>query len=1333
MPTVSPVISDDIYSDSGSGTYKGSLTTLEVSSTRQSYIQIDLSSIPAGSTITSAPLTLTLAFAVGASNGGTVDIKRSESAVSEAVQPVWSSRPLGVTVSGQASITTPNSAAAGTQYTVDIAPVLNAILASGNNYGITLVNGTGTRSFASSDHATTGYRPTISITYSTASVPVTVTAGVVGTASALAPDATATITPAANTFVTKLVTADENKRLGGTTIVGVTLLKLGFDGTYHNNSYFKLDLTGLPTSVESAIFKFDASVSGVPFTVAPADTAWTEGTAPTPTMGATVASGTTVSTINSSSLNSIDITGLVNEWLSGARTNNGFGLLSNGATTLTAIGARDTNDTGYERPSLAVSYYVPGTDAGYTAQAATASALAVDATVAGGQGVTHLASPATASTALVEPAVVPGVGLTLAAAVATASAGSVEPAVAVSTDPDVTFAATALTASAAMNEAAFSSFTEVLTASAVASADLVTPTFSVEKNAVILAGSASASATIVPVEEEQGEAADPYYVRIASQSNSDDIWLRLDERTGTLADNRLGGSDATYMGNPTLGVFGLENRRGVALDGLDDYIQLTDNNVGTRNGSLEIVFKTDDAYGSLMYGIDDSVPNPVTGIGTVGATFITEVGVSAGKVFVRFNDGTQFFGTRLVNDNAWHHLVVTWVNTRLQVFLDGKLHFSRHLIEGQNIVAVPDTIGVGLKGEVMEFVFHTENVLTETEAIGNYYAAFGVTPVLAGVASASADMGQSTKGKGNQKRALALFYNTEGNAMPNYWDQYNWTGLQTSATLEGYLKVDHYGKSVPFDLGEFKVFPKSIQRDESKGINAYLGGRYYDEITGDPRYIDISTDIDTSDYDLVFFINLPARLNYAAGYGDEPSALARLHEDLIEGVRKAQDEDGFSIWAPQPEVAIALGVVDRVEAHTMGRESKNHPDQGNALGLYDWRGWQIDPFREWTTYTLAPPEYHYFDTHALNKFRVVANVEGFTDLKGWRVKDYFYGRPRDNFKVPFEGWKYEELTNGLTIGMTEYYQQDFYNYAVTAGGFGAFNKRRSVVAVPAENVKAGTVVTREAATQWVEHEEVANPYKDYATAIVVQPGDSLKGRPVNGRIFVSFMAGVDDNMPELIKQVVPEGAEPDEFAEFDYTSFRVDKAAVGTTGKQSEYGSGTSGLQSGVAITAAIQEMISQMIEGAGENIFGVIEQEKYPTERLKRFTLIERAFNWLAKRVAVAAGDKVVRAGAASATATAPAPVIRAERDAEITVAPMVALAEIRKPAQALDPDVVVRTLPATATAAMTGYGKAIEVPPMTAHAEIVENFDMIHSTGEQVVLYLHSTTATLFLKEDA
>lgn len=1087
------------------------------------------------------------------------------------------------------------------------------------------------------------------------------------TASALMPDATVETRPAPNTNVTRIATADTSAN-GGT---GTTL---NYGRGY--NPVFKFDVSGL-ADVDSAVFRFTAAGVERQFTVTSVDTAWTEADS-TITPGASTY-GTFTSVVGE---NSVDLSKLVREWVKGQRVNNGFMLVtpasdSNG-NIIYGINSRE-NSTG--KPALDVAYHVAGTNASVAGTPFTASASLVEPVVATTGNAGHAATPWTA-TALFNDAAVSAVS-----------------------NPNVTVVAEPLTASASFPGGGYSAPLVVQADAFVASAALIEPVLTTENNAVIQAAPFLASATIVPPAEAAEDVYGPYAARINAQSDTNDIWLRLDETGGTVAANEMPTrGDGQFVGSPVFGGFGLENRRVVGFTG-DDYIALTDNEVGTRNGTMEIVFRTSEATGSLIYGNDDALTTPS---GTFKTTaFITAVSLSGGKVAVSFTDGTSFIGTGAVNDNKWHHLVVTWAADRLQVFVDGKVYFKRYI--NSNIVAVPDTIGVGFKGEIMEFVFHDENVLSETDAIRNYYAAFGIVPIQAEPFTATAELAGGV-GKGNRKRALGLFYNTDTDTSFDGDDTYNWSGLVTDDAGVR-LRLTHYGENTPFDMGEFKVFPKSIQRDERLSSNAYLGGSYYDEVTGEARYLDVSTDIDADDYDLVFFINMPERRT-------DPV----LFEQMIAGVRNLVDR-GASLWVPQPELAVALGVVDRVEAHSMARESVVTNDQGNARGLFDARSAQVNPWDG----NPANGRY-YFDNHALNRYRVAAKVEGLTDLGGFIDEDMYFGRPRDPFKPYFFGWKVRELTNGLQIGDEFMYgTQDEYDERGGANYLGAALDRFSVVAVPPTAVKAGTVVTRENAKHFVGTVEVDNPYKDYATSIVVEPGDSLAGTPVGGRIFVNFMEGQEAlGWTTYPMQVVPSNEDIGNALDHEDAAKR---AWAYSTSRTSSYSVGIGG---GLGQPQDNNDP-SEVDPSSNTTLVGISTTEKYPVVSLRRYGLLERAFNWLSNKVAIASGDKTVRATALTAQATMPEATVTGQRSVSVNAQPMLATARIVKPANFAAPDFAFTALPFTADAKFSGYNKTIKAEPMTAHAELVDNFDMVYAGGEQIVLTLHHVDATLYLLEEA
>lgn len=960
----------------------------------------------------------------------------------------------------------------------------------------------------------------------------------------------------------------------------------------------------------------------------------------------------------------------------------------------------------------------------------------------------------TASASMNVPSVAAGTGATNSVDPMTASALAVMPGVTAEQNPDVTISAGVMNSAASMPGGYFQVNVANSVSAATASASMPSVSVTTELNARVQATFMSGSASIVPPVEAQGNDSDPYYLRLNAQvTETDALWYRMDEVSGTVAHNERGGGDATYVGGPTLGILGLENRKSVHFDGVNDGVVFPDNDALTAQGTYEFVFRTTKATETIVQGIDFNFNN------FGGYLRGTMIGLTNGKIDIFPSNKGQYTGQTTLNDGQWHHVVVTFYRFgnaaldyagQLAVYVDGKVELKRYLLENQVFVAIPDGLaGIGsraeglpvtqgervntipFEGDIMEFVFRPGAVLGETEAIRNYYYAFGYNPIYVEPMKATAEMPNAI-GKGNQKRALALFWSTDTDEnlnLPNYWDVYNWTGIRTSDTYAAVGPLlSHYRLSAPFDLGGFKVFPRSIQRNETANVSEdYLGGAYYDYVTGEQRYIDLVEDIDVSEYDMVFFLNLPPqRANDIGGV----EASGKNWENMVDSLRRAQDMYGFSIWSPQPDLAVQLGVIDRWTVHSMLRETFASDAQGNASGLYDAHSPQINP---WNTGTgeLADPKF-YYDTHAALKYRIVSLENDLTTLGGYTVEDYFYGRPRDPYKVPFEAWKYKELPSGLQIGDEMYYPQDFWAIASSSSWFGVHNQRRSVVAVPAENVKAGTVITRENDTHYVGTSEVANPFANYATSIIVKPGDTLKGRQANGKIYVNFMEGADGNYAVLRKQTVPPNdqipnpldKENEAQRAWDYSSFRVSATSQSGT---------VPGPTGGAGQVPLDQDTEIENPSTGGGVIVGVNESEKYPVTFLPQYTMIYRAFNWMSLRDETGPGDRIVRPDIMQANATMPMPVVNAEKSTQIHAEPMLSGASMVPTAEAHGPDAEIRVFPMTALGYVPGVGKTIQIEPMVAIGTMPFTFDMVHAGGEQVVLYLHYTDAIVYVKEDS
>lgn len=1001
------------------------------------------------------------------------------------------------------------------------------------------------------------------------------------------------------------------------------------------------------------------------------------------------------------------------------------------ATTAGFQFATPDNATTAYRPVLTVTYYDAGNKV-VTTLPLTASAAMVDAVAAAGHGATNVAAASTASATIVAP--VASSDLLVVANIANASAMMAD---AIAFTPDRNVQAAPALASAQMPGGAYSAAVSVAGNPATANAAAVDITVATEHNAIISAGVAVSTATMIAPLQGQGNETDAYYKRLQQVVGTNYTWLRLDETSGTNAKGEGTSPSGTYVGGPTFNVLGPENRKAVHFDGVDDYVKLPDTDGYIIGGSMEVTFRTTKANCDIVGGVD--YVGPTNFAGPLRASVL---GLRNGRVYTRPNYELAFTGRTNLADGQWHHLVMIVDGTtgvagaypgRLSIYVDGVLELRRWLTQTQQFTVIPDVLGGGFgtitdvtypsgingftdlagyfEGDIMEYMF-TPNELSENDALEDYYAAFGITPVRAQAATAYASMSNAT-GKGNQKRALMLYYNSSydanfGHAFGGNLD-YNWTGLrfqQGSSILPDPRK--------PFDFEGYKVFGQNILAGTN--TNGYLGGTFYDEVTGEPRYIDISVDMDMSQYDMVFFLDLPPK----------DTAVERSNfERMANGVLTAQREYGFSLWVPQPDLAVALGIIDRVESHSMLRGTRD----GRAVAN--------------TPFDLAPEKNGVYDTHSINKYRITATVDGLTDIGGWLLKDYAYSLPYggQNFDVPIEAWNWEEKPNGLQIGDEMYFHIDFFWTSGSASyltGGGAY-ARYDVVSVPAEHVKAGTIVAKEIATYWDDNTQKENPWKDYATVISLEPGDTLNGQPVGGKIFVNFMESPAAYLVQNKRQIVPPNeliADPDAreteaMRDWEYSSFRISRQRQSVGGS---IGPISDNLPAGSDEMAKYLDWLAlSAIRGGGTNLFQVIENQKYAVETLPFYNMSDRGFIWMADRVEVADGDKVIRTTAATASANVVQPTVTVEKDAKVAVQASLANAQIVNPAEVHSPDAAVMVLPATAQAVMTGYGKYISVTPATAVATIVENFDLVHAGGEQIVLYLHYSDVTVYMKEDA
>jgi hypothetical protein len=391
---------------------------------------------------------------------------------------------------------------------------------------------------------------------------------------------------------------------------------------------------------------------------------------------------------------------------------------------------------------------------------------------------------------------------------------------------------------------------------------------------------------------------------------------------------------------------------------------------------------------------------------------------------------------------------------------------------------------------------------------------------------------------------------------------------------------------------------------------------------------------------------------------------------------------------------------------------------------------------------LSLKAHFYGDAHKNDRFRVRAVVEGLTDIPSYMYDETAYIVDYDEFGERIVAYKYLHAMDGLQIGDEFVFHgtnKGLTQLAVNANlDFIRAGRWYGTWGVPLANVKAGVVVTTFGAKHFFGEAEVDNPYKDYATTIVLRPGDYLNGTRVGGKIFVNFSEQPNRFEGGVRVQVLPGSTDDD--ATLDPTwpaNYKHDTAAQreweysGTRYALSSLGTGTTSqnitvaLPDGTSFTTSIKsgnDFVSYRTQAS----------ELFPLRNYPMFTMVQRGAMWIGVRPDIGDGDVFPSTASMAATAAMPQPTVVAQRDGGYTAQPMRALAAMPKVAEDETGDAQVVTLAMEAYASFTSYSKVISASPMTATAELVENFDMVHTSGEQVVLTLHGVDAVLYLKEE-
>ena len=762
-------------------------------------------------------------------------------------------------------------------------------------------------------------------------------------------------------------------------------------------------------------------------------------------------------------------------------------------------------------------------------------------------------------------------------------------------------------------------------------------------------------------------------------------------------------------------------------------------------------------------------------------------------------------GNKIINDGQWHHIVVQWDyegDYRTQFWIDGEL--DRQVLSASSVIGSGNGARVRpyIIGKNSDMVNHQSDFqtsvwsydpasfLSQTDIGLNYLAYSQSTPIEVGAMTVEATMTPDNKGRGNRARALMLyFWSTRGpdnDGISSTYSRGSLTGLSLSNQRttefdqgkEGVFDVDTFFQLSTWEgraeFYDWDIFPVDVTGQYTSKIvkpssykNAFMN-TYIDPYTGkkqtsyetsegfrddidDTRYIDLINDIeDLSSFDMICFRNYPEqgaeRDSYSTTqfvdryFGIREEA---IFKKFIDSLRAAVDT-GLSLYVTNPQLAIDLGIVDRVETVT------DLDDNVDYLS-------DATPYGDLHSYNRTDAAYdngYFDDLYKNNRHRVANLITGLTDEPGYILTEKIVYKPLESrsFIEPERTWIHVvEKPTGLTVG------DEF-----------IFESTPFMQAVPLSSIKAGKAVTTFAATNKKIITDAANPFASYATTIAVQPGDTLNGTKCLGKIFVNFTELPSQKAEEVTVELITDywidkaftdGVLSDEERVYFKTlPNNIDRKLAAGTITQAEYnafkywdlnganviaGSKSYGVgfsekvytgSSGRVITKR-KTLTSKGRKGGVDASTGTAPgfsvSQSYINEinTVRTIGMISRGFFWLSEKASYL--GTFVNPVAMTATADSVNAIGLADKDAVIRVQASLASATINETTYRAGVVGIV-SLPMFAEAKINAAVRPYFATPGTTTAFMPQNVVVSSHQVDQVVLYVMHEDPILYIRED-
>jgi len=527
-------------------------------------------------------------------------------------------------------------------------------------------------------------------------------------------------------------------------------------------------------------------------------------------------------------------------------------------------------------------------------------------------------------------------------------------------------------------------------------------------------------------------------------------------------------------------------------------------------------------------------------------------------------DAAAFTGFKDIADGEWHHIIIQFRQTgedqgfpRTQVFIDGELDIQRYGNSAYTIHQFgfnsPD-VDAYSDFETSAVALNQGSFVLERETHLNYYAAVGIVPVEAPVATASVTMTPGNKGRGNRGRALMLYFWPTFSVNDGSYKKFQ--RFQNGQVGLGFTNFDQggYGSdpdtfySIPTQLGngankfyDWDIWPVPVTN--YPGGDTYVGDShpilkdgifgetdkglsYINPVTANERYLNLQEDLkDLSQFDMICFRNYPDDSNERDAFGTTAKGVAdpyfnvldkTLFEDFLKSLRDAVDS-GISLLVTNPQLAVDMGFIDTYDQVSALNAAGNNgaSDPFTPIKINDPLNTgtpQLD-VNYVTAITDPNRDNAYEDFYRNNYHQVVNTIPGLTTDSDYIWTDEVYYNPDGkSYAELSRWWSHIEWKEGLQPG-------DKFLISSMINAYGYY-------AVPINAIKAGKVVTKFADTYMHGTVERVNPYRNYATSIAIEPGTVVAGKQIGAKVFISFTDNVGNQQSFTPSYITPDSNQP---------------------------------------------------------------------------------------------------------------------------------------------------------------------------------------------------------------